>query len=347
MSFTHQGASWFDAWYTAVEGLPFPYNASDWPSDAPADREDEYSKSTTADAVARSFNSAERFKDKYDVPVWVGEFGATVFGDEDARAEYAKAARESMEDKGLAWAWWDYNAAFGIFKWGQSSKSIYYGAIYDKLLRRGLGLNPPVQSELPVLVKSESFDIYTDGVSDDITPRVSSGRIDLDMLATDQVASGTYSISFVHDTNRTSGGYGSMTYRFKGHCADFSDNLDNFSLEFKVLSQPGNRFTIRIKDTNSKRRNMVISETATPDDHPANNSFVVGAWGDDWKTVSIPLSSFNFTTGDNPVDPSRILLFDFYLDRKEKVGDEYEKFVMIGTLYFDDIKFVYTEPDDE
>ncbi len=123
--FTHQGASWTMP-LTIVKGIGFP-----GPPARPIDLSvwkgleaetitwiDQYNTLPTAQnpsspqAIDRLLQAVGRWQETYGRPVHLGEFGAVLDADPEARARFYRAYRESLDRYDLGWAIWEWKAAF-------------------------------------------------------------------------------------------------------------------------------------------------------------------------------------------------------------------------------------------
>jgi endoglucanase len=99
--FTHQGA----AWHNPSAPHPAGFRC--------CDREQRRQLSEPLDIAAR-------WAERHGVPLWLGEFGsyagpAAQPNDMDSRVEYTRLVREAAERRGIAWAYWEFDAGFGIY----------------------------------------------------------------------------------------------------------------------------------------------------------------------------------------------------------------------------------------
>lgn len=121
--FTHQGASWTGN-LNRTKGIVFPGPPAR--PVAAADGVPEWVPRWLADhntlpaeknpggvsAFAGQVAAAAAWSGREGRAVHVGEFGAIVHADPASRVNYARAMREELDRHGLAWAWWDWKAAF-------------------------------------------------------------------------------------------------------------------------------------------------------------------------------------------------------------------------------------------
>ena len=95
LTFTHQGADWDG------DGIYWP--ASDFTDDM-------------KDEILDVFKLVKEYHEKYNRPVWVGEFG--VFNritPDGARAKYADFIVDVMKDADCGWCWWEFQMGFRLY----------------------------------------------------------------------------------------------------------------------------------------------------------------------------------------------------------------------------------------
>lgn len=93
--FTHQGAEW-------VAG------AEDWLG---ATWDGNSSESALID---RLMNRAVSWSERWDRPVFLGEFGAYSTADMDARQRWTEYVVEAAETRDFSWSYWEFGARFGV-----------------------------------------------------------------------------------------------------------------------------------------------------------------------------------------------------------------------------------------
>ncbi len=96
LEFTHQGAAW-SATYKDIKDVRW--------EGTPAERED------IRNCI---FQNAVAWARKYGIPMNLGEFGALSTADMDSRARYTRCVRETCEEFGISWTYWEFNRGFGI-----------------------------------------------------------------------------------------------------------------------------------------------------------------------------------------------------------------------------------------
>jgi len=123
--FTHQGASWTGE-STRTTGLRFPgpppvpasagAGTPDWVAGWIHDYNTRPAETNPCGPAAfvGEIAAAAEWGRREGRPVHVGEFGAITRADADSRVRYAAAMRAEIERHGLAWAWWDWKAAFAV-----------------------------------------------------------------------------------------------------------------------------------------------------------------------------------------------------------------------------------------
>jgi endoglucanase len=58
---------------------------------------------------------AHRWRDTWNRPIWVGEFGSYEHGPYSSRVVYTRTVRDSMEAHGFTWSYWEFASGFGIY----------------------------------------------------------------------------------------------------------------------------------------------------------------------------------------------------------------------------------------
>jgi endoglucanase len=65
--------------------------------------------------VREMFDSAAKWAEKNNRPIFVGEFGAYSTADYDSRVRWTRFVRTELEKRGFSWAYWEFGAGFGIY----------------------------------------------------------------------------------------------------------------------------------------------------------------------------------------------------------------------------------------
>jgi endoglucanase len=94
--FTHQGAEW-------VQGSN-PWMGTLW-----------HGAEAELRAIRRDFDTAARWAQERDRPVYLGEFGAYGKADPASRVRWTAAVAREAEARGFAWAYWEFGAGFGVY----------------------------------------------------------------------------------------------------------------------------------------------------------------------------------------------------------------------------------------
>jgi endoglucanase len=134
--FTHQGADWVgDHYSTGVEWpgppevklTPHPNSLkvtwlAKWYEDY--NEQPEETNPCGPRAITRELDWAERWGEKLDCHLWMGEFGAYSEADMDSRARWTAFMREEAEKRGFSWSYWEFGAGFGVYdrtfkKWNE------------------------------------------------------------------------------------------------------------------------------------------------------------------------------------------------------------------------------------
>jgi endoglucanase len=94
--FTHQGTPWSaDSW---------PWLGTRWQG-TPAERE----------AIVADFDRAAEWARKNGRPLTLGEFGSYRRANAEDRARWTAFVRETAEERGMSWSYWEFAAGFGAY----------------------------------------------------------------------------------------------------------------------------------------------------------------------------------------------------------------------------------------
>ncbi len=66
-------------------------------------------------AIREKFDSALKWAQQHNRPIFVGEFGAYDKADYNSRVLWTKFVRGELEKRGFSWAYWEFGAGFGIY----------------------------------------------------------------------------------------------------------------------------------------------------------------------------------------------------------------------------------------
>jgi endoglucanase len=124
--FTHQGAEW-------VIGAD-PWLGTTW-DDTEAERE----------VIKTEFSSIVNFGKINNVPINIGEFGAYSKADIKSRVRWTTFLARHIESLGFSWAYWEWNAGFGIFN---ANNNTFNTELVNALLK-----NPLPEATKTVLTK--------------------------------------------------------------------------------------------------------------------------------------------------------------------------------------------------
>lgn len=94
--FTHQGAEWSD-------------NSAEWLGTEWVGSESEMR------SIRRDFDSAQKWSERNNVPVYMGEFGAYERADMPSRQRWTTFMVAEAEARGFAFAYWEFAAGFGAY----------------------------------------------------------------------------------------------------------------------------------------------------------------------------------------------------------------------------------------
>jgi endoglucanase len=105
--FTMQGEEWFAqnaGWEWLGGGGPAGWLGTTW---------------TGTDAHVKElrdgYDRIAEFAARHDIPVFIGEFGATSKADPASRATWARANRELAEARGFSWGWWSLGPTYSVY----------------------------------------------------------------------------------------------------------------------------------------------------------------------------------------------------------------------------------------
>jgi endoglucanase len=126
--FTHQGAEWADD-YCSTTGVQWPGPPDEPLEPSPAARKTGWvigwfkgyntlpynSNPSGPRPILRDLDLAARYGNTLDRPLWLGEFGAYSKADMASRVRYTAFVRQEAEKRGIAWAYWEFGAGFGVY----------------------------------------------------------------------------------------------------------------------------------------------------------------------------------------------------------------------------------------
>ena len=95
-AFTHQGAEWVDnsqAWL-----------GREWKGDS-GDRS----------GIDFDLDNVSRWAKDNNIPLWMGEFGSYSKADMASRQRWTAYLTRAAEERGIAWAYWEFGAGFGVY----------------------------------------------------------------------------------------------------------------------------------------------------------------------------------------------------------------------------------------
>ena len=121
--FTHQGASWGEAYWVNLRQVPFP-GTSQLVADAVRKQTDDFARwklteygleHWDADHVAGEIRFAAEWAKARHVPLTCNEFGVyRNYSNPDDRMRWLTAVRSAFEQDGIGWTMWDYQGGFGV-----------------------------------------------------------------------------------------------------------------------------------------------------------------------------------------------------------------------------------------
>ncbi|MGH2644094.1 MAG: glycoside hydrolase family 5 protein [Chitinophagaceae bacterium] len=130
--FTHQGAAWPGVKATSNIHIPFPYNATKMPPLNPEsigtygeNNYKNYQKQGTAAGLKKELETAKSFSEKYNVPIFCGEWGSyKKYSDPESRCRYTATIKGLLEELHIPFAYWEWNQSFSLFNGEPSLQDI-------------------------------------------------------------------------------------------------------------------------------------------------------------------------------------------------------------------------------
>ena len=285
--FTHQGASWISPSMVPLAGVPFPYDPARMPVVPPSlvgswvgSALDNYPKEGTVERVQALLDIAADFQAARGVPLFCGELGVYMpNSDNRDRVLWYDVVRRHLEQRGIAWAIWNYRGGYGLFEHG--SNELFDFDLNVPLLE-ALGLEVPPQRAFVLAPDRDGFSLYEDVIGPHIDQFNYADPGTISYYSEEEPAAGQYCIHWT----------GARQYQFIGF--EFRPVKDltvlaaaDYAVEFWVRGDtPRSSFDIRLVDT----------DTADPDDHPWRMAYTIderlAAWDGAWHKVRVPLSDF-------------------------------------------------------
>ncbi len=121
--FTHQGASWGEAWWSNTHGIPYPAPEATMqellkqvPEAAGRYKLENYWLDRwDAHRIRLLIDEAAAWGRENNVPLTCNEFGAyRQFADPVSRMNWIRDVRSALEAGGIGWTMWDYRGGFGV-----------------------------------------------------------------------------------------------------------------------------------------------------------------------------------------------------------------------------------------
>jgi len=141
--FTHQGASWGEAYWVSLRQVPFP-GTPDLVAAAVAKQSDDWARwkltqygldHWDASRIAGEIGFLAEWGKARHVPLTCNEFGVyRNYSNPDDRMRWLTAVRTALEQNHIGWAMWDYQGGFGVVTKKNGA------TIEDDAVLRALGL---------------------------------------------------------------------------------------------------------------------------------------------------------------------------------------------------------------
>lgn len=122
--FTMQGENWFaetQGWEWLGGGGPAGWLGTTWTG-----------TDAQVEELRGGYDRIAEFAARHDVPVFIGEFGATSNADATSRTAWARANRELAETRGFAWCWWSFAPTFALY---DTTAKIWNAALLEALMK--------------------------------------------------------------------------------------------------------------------------------------------------------------------------------------------------------------------
>ena len=124
--FTHQGATWSAEGLTELKGVPFPGSRDKIiipPSVVPGswveNQIKNYERDSKPEKMFADLKAAKDWAIKYNVPIFVGEFGSfSKYAAPDDRCRHAAAIYSALGKLYIPSAWWEWDGGFNMFEKG-------------------------------------------------------------------------------------------------------------------------------------------------------------------------------------------------------------------------------------
>ncbi len=318
-----------------LSGMPFPYDAARMPDPAGfTGTENEwfynnYPQEATAMAIRGAIEIAAQFKNKRNVPLWCGEFGADdVASVPEERAYWYEVLRTSLEENGISWSMHGYKRYYGVLDEGTNK-------MFDHDLNiavvEAMGLEVPEQSEYDPQPETGEQIIYQDYLSDDFFQNwywPDGGETHF--YCEEDTYNGEFCIVL---KNRPLWSIFSMDYL---PAKDFSQlEEEGYALSFWIKGDtPGGKLNIKFID----------SKTDDPNDREWTVSHIIdesfASWDNQWHNVQIPLSQFledGFWEDGIYYKPNGS--FDWSKVKRIQINDENQSLERVG-FWLDEIKII-------
>ncbi|MGI8467396.1 MAG: glycoside hydrolase family 5 protein [Pyrinomonadaceae bacterium] len=129
--FTHQGATWTSEGMADVRNVPFPYS-KDKKIETPASAKgkwvgkqiENYQNDSNAEKMFADLRAAKDWSEKFNVPIFVGEFGSySKYAAPADRCRHAMVVYSAFGKLNIPNAWWEWDGGFNMFEKGTTKIS--------------------------------------------------------------------------------------------------------------------------------------------------------------------------------------------------------------------------------
>jgi endoglucanase len=301
--------------FTSVTDIrtPYPYDPDRMP-EMPTDWDEwyqqlynEYPFQGNNANMKHLIDTAIKFREIRQVPIYCGEFGANMLNKEIVdRAAWISCVRSYLEENNIPWTMWSYINYMGIFD-PLTPQLFEYNM--DTTIAKALGINFPVQKKFKILPDSTGFFLYDDYVPQNIIENNWAIGGIAQYYSQNEPKIGNFCLSWSEADQ-----YGNLGFRFYP-VRDLSQlQSEDYVLDFWMrCNSPGIKIELRFEDTDTGSLDHAWRQSVILD-----NS--IAAFDGTWSHVRVPLTDFmetgayedgNLFEPEGKFDWTRIERFDF------------------------------------
>ncbi len=347
--FSHQGASWCSAEIEALHDIPFPYDKNRMPALEGAAKgsyleqalRTDYQRDATEKTMRANLQNAVDFSIKYEVPVFVGEFG--IYSKEapyEDRITWFKTVGKFFQELGLSYTIWGYDDGFSFFRKG----NLEYPYGLDSEILTALDFNVPegagTENQNPPSPQTLPLVLYDDLPGKNIRKNAwYSGENAIMASQKGDCPEGNYHY-LLSNIDR----YGVLTFTFANRDLTVASDLENTCLHFYIKTEDENQ-NLQIR----------FIEPDTKDNIPWRFAYdfpISECTPGEWYLCEIPLSDFTITGAWSNLDGGKWYsvnnvssdIFDW--SNVEGLTFVPEAADLKGSICLDDIKILEISSED-